>query len=128
MHAPWDVHWALIKRLLQYICGTSAHGLVIKGSPSLDLAAYVDVDWAGFPDTRRSTFGYSVYLGDSLVSWSSTWRPIVSRSSSKAEYRSVVNAVTAFCWICQFLGELLCPFIKATVVFCENVSALLPLC
>jgi histone deacetylase 1/2 len=123
MHAPHDVHWALIKRLLRYLRGTTSHGLVIRGSSSFDLAAYSDADWAGCPDTRRSTSGFCVYLGDSLVSWSSKRQPIVSRSSAEAEYRSVANAVAECCWLRQLLGELLCPVQKATVVFCDNVSA-----
>ena len=123
MHAPRDAHWVLVKRLLRHIHGTSAHGLMVKGSSSLELAAYSDADWAGCPDTRRSTSGFCVYLGDNLVSWSSKRQPIVSPSSAEAEYRSVANAVAECCWLRQLLGELLCPVTKATVVFCDNVSA-----
>ena len=48
-------------------------GLLISASPSTNLRAYSDADWAGGPDTRRSTSRYCVYLGDSLISWSSKW-------------------------------------------------------
>jgi hypothetical protein len=47
----------------------------------------------------------------------------VSRSSVEAEYRSVANTVAECCWLRQLLGELQCPIDKATVVFCDNVSA-----
>jgi hypothetical protein len=125
MHAPRDAHWAAVKRILRYVCGTMGYGLSLHASPSTstDLVAYSDADWAGCPDTRRSTSGYCVYLGSSLVSWSSKRQPTVSRSSAEAEYRAVANAVAECTWLRQLLSELSCPVDKATVVFCDNVSA-----
>ena len=72
MHDPRDSHRALIKRILRYVRGTLQHGLLLLlASSSTYIIAYSDADWAGCPDTRRSTSGYCVYLGDTLVSWSS---------------------------------------------------------
>ncbi|XP_051190186.1 uncharacterized mitochondrial protein AtMg00810-like [Lolium perenne] len=101
MHAPRDAHWAAVKRILRYVCGTMGYGLSLHASPSTstDLVAYSDADWAGCPDTRRSTSGYCVYLGSSLVSWSSKRQPTVSRSSAEAEYRAVANAVAECTWL-----------------------------
>ena len=123
MHAPRDAHWSAVKRILRYICGTMDFGLSLHASPSTDIVAYSDADWAGCPDTRRSTSGYCVYLGSSLVSWSSKRQPTVSRSSAEAEYRAVANVVAECTWLRQLLSELSCPVDKATVVFCDNVSA-----
>lgn len=93
MHAPMDSHMALVKRIIRYLRGTAGHGLQITRCNSFDLTAYSDADWAGCPDTRRSTSGYAVFLGDSLVSWSSKRQPAVLRSSAEAEYRAVANSV-----------------------------------
>ncbi|XP_071683292.1 uncharacterized mitochondrial protein AtMg00810-like [Lolium perenne] len=125
MHAPRDAHWAAVKRILRYICGTMGYGLSLHVSPStsIDLVAYSDADWEGCSDTRRSTSGYCVYLGSSLVSWSSKRQPTVSRSSAEAEYRTAANIVADCTWLRQLLFELSCPVDKATVVFCDNVSA-----
>ena len=58
MHAPRDTHWALVKRILRYIRGTTAMGLTLTASPDTSLVAYSDADWAGCPDTRRFSSGY----------------------------------------------------------------------
>jgi ATP sulfurylase len=68
-------------------------------------------------------FGFCIFLGESLVSWSSKRQPSVSRSSAEAEYRAVANAATECIWLRQLLGELHIPIQKATVAFCDNVSA-----
>jgi hypothetical protein len=47
----------------------------------------------------------------------------VSRSSAEAEYRAVANAATECIWLWQLLGELQCSLPKATVAYCDNVSA-----
>ncbi|XP_051190199.1 uncharacterized mitochondrial protein AtMg00810-like [Lolium perenne] len=125
MHAPRDAHWAALKRILRYVCGTIGYGLSLHASPSTstDLVAYSDADWVECPDMRRSTSGYCVYLGSSLVSWSSKRQPTVSRSSAEAEYRALANALAECTWLRQLLSELSCHVDKATVIFCDNVSA-----
>ncbi|XP_044378311.1 uncharacterized mitochondrial protein AtMg00810 [Triticum aestivum] len=123
MHAPRDSHWTLVKHILRYVRGTMSLGLTLTASASTDLVAYSDADWAGYPDTRRSTSGYCVYLGPSLISWSSKRQPTVSRSSVEEEYRVVANAVAECSWLRQLLQELLCDVHKATLVYCDNVSA-----
>nr|XP_040258199.1 uncharacterized protein LOC109776374 [Aegilops tauschii subsp. strangulata] len=123
MHAPRDSHWTLVKRILHDIRGTQSMGLTLTASASTDLVAYSDADWVGCPDTRCSTSGCCVYLGLSLISWSSKRQPIISRSSAEAEYRAVANTVAECSWLRQLLQELLCDVHKATLVYCDNVSA-----
>lgn len=64
-----------------------------------------------------------MFLGDTLVSWSSKCQPTVSRSSAEAEYRALVNAAAECIWLCQILGELYCTINKVTVAFCDNILA-----
>jgi hypothetical protein len=99
-------------------------GLLICPSAQQDLVVYSDADWAGCPDTRKSTSGYAVFLGDSLISWSSKRQNKVSRSSAEAEYRAVANAVAEATWLRQLLTELHTPLRKTTLVYCDNISAI----
>jgi hypothetical protein len=71
MHAPREPHLNLVKRILCYVKGSLDLGLRFHATPAASLTAYSDAEWAGCPDTRRSTSGYCIYLGDNLVSWSS---------------------------------------------------------
>ncbi|XP_022040938.1 uncharacterized mitochondrial protein AtMg00810-like [Helianthus annuus] len=116
MHSPGLAHWNALKRILRYIQGTADFGLHLHASSSLSIRAYTDADWAGCPDTRRSTSGYCVYLGDNLVSWSSKRQSTISRSSAEAEYRGVANVVAEICWLLNLLLELRWPLFKASLI------------
>ncbi|XP_039824716.1 uncharacterized protein LOC120686567 [Panicum virgatum] len=118
MHAPRDCHLALLKRVLRYVKGTSAFGMQLLASSTPTITAYTDADWAGCPDTRRSMSGYCVFFGDALVSRSSKRQPMVSRSSTEAEYRGIANAVAECSWLRHLLGELYIDVPKATIAYC----------
>ncbi|GKB63799.1 ribonuclease H-like domain-containing protein [Tanacetum coccineum] len=62
---------------------------------------------------------YHIYL----LSWSSKRQFTLSRSSAEAEYRGVANAVAETCWLRNLLRELHTPLATATLVYCDNVSA-----
>jgi hypothetical protein len=111
-----------MKHILRYLRGMSDYGLLLRRSRSIDLAVYTDADWAGCPDTRRSTSGYAVFLGDNLVSWSVKRQTVVSRSSAEAEYRAVANGVAEATWLRQLLLELQAPPSRCTLVYCDNIS------
>jgi hypothetical protein len=70
MHNPREPHLTAMKRILRYLRGTPDLGLMLRRSSGSDLVAYTDADWAGCPNTRRSTSGCAVFLGDNLISWS----------------------------------------------------------
>nr|GEY78312.1 ribonuclease H-like domain-containing protein [Tanacetum cinerariifolium] len=82
-----------LKRILRYVCGTLDYGLQLHVSFTTQLSAYTDANWAGCLVTRRSIFGYCVFLGDNLLSWSAKCQVTLSRSSAKSKYRGVANVV-----------------------------------
>nr|AOG75317.1 RNaseH [Mirabilis jalapa]AOW44034.1 RNaseH [Mirabilis jalapa]AOW44038.1 RNaseH [Mirabilis jalapa] len=123
MHDPRQAHFTALKRILRYVRGTLHHGLTITLMASPVLQVYTDADWAGCPDSRRSTTGYCVFFGDNLVSWSSKRQTTVSRSSAEAEYRAMASAVAEVIWLRQLLQELHVPIPGASLVYCDNISA-----
>ncbi|GKD76808.1 ribonuclease H-like domain-containing protein [Tanacetum coccineum] len=71
-----------------------------------------------------STSGYSVFLGDNLLSWSSKRQHTLSHSSAKVKYRGVANVVAETAWLRNLLRGLHSPLSTATLVYCDNVSAI----
>ncbi|GJR46666.1 ribonuclease H-like domain-containing protein, partial [Tanacetum coccineum] len=91
MHSSIDSHLDAALRVLRYLKCSLGSGIQINKSVNLKLKAYADSDWARCPATRRSVSGYCVFLGDSLVTWKSKKQSNFSRSSTKAEYRSMAS-------------------------------------
>jgi hypothetical protein len=121
MHAPRDSHWALIKRILCYIRDTTQHGVHLLASSDALVTTYSNADWARCLDTRRSTSYYCIFLGNSLVSWSSKRQTTVSCCSAEVEYCGVVNATAECYWLRQLLHELHVVIDKATIMYCDNI-------
>jgi len=65
----------------------------------ISLNAFADADWGSDPDDQKSTSGLVVYFGSNPISWLSKKQKVVSRSSTKAEYRNIVAALAELKWI-----------------------------
>ncbi|XP_019175576.1 PREDICTED: uncharacterized protein LOC109170893 [Ipomoea nil] len=63
IHAPTTTDLAYLKRVLRYVKGTLNLGLRMSRSTSMDIHAYSDLDWASDPNKRKSTSGFTVFLG-----------------------------------------------------------------
>ncbi|GJY57279.1 ribonuclease H-like domain-containing protein [Tanacetum coccineum] len=103
-------------------CQTDTGLWLLFWSTTSQLIAYSDADWAGCPATRRSTFGYCVFLGDNLLTWSSKCQDTLSCSSAEAEYRGVANVVAETSWIHNLLRKLHTLLFTTILVYCDNVS------
>jgi hypothetical protein len=97
MHNPCEPHLTTTKCILRYLQGTFDHDLLLRRASTSDLIVYTDADWVSCLDTRRSTAGYAVFLGDNLISWSLKRQNVVSRSSAEVEYCAVANDVAEAC-------------------------------
>jgi hypothetical protein len=64
-----------------------------------------------------------VFLGSNLVAWSAQKQAIVSRSSTEAEYKSMVDATAEIIWVQTLLIELGVKHPKAAILWCDNLGA-----
>nr|GEW39004.1 mitogen-activated protein kinase homolog MMK2 [Tanacetum cinerariifolium] len=88
-------HIAALKGILRYVQGTLDLDLHLYASSTTSQVGYIDADWAGCPSPR----------------------------SVEAEYRGVANIVAESGWLHNLLCELHSPLSTATLVYCDNVSA-----
>nr|XP_016456634.1 PREDICTED: uncharacterized mitochondrial protein AtMg00810-like [Nicotiana tabacum] len=95
-------------RLLRYLKGTPDLSPFYSNSTNFSIKAYSDSDWAACPDTRKSVFGFCIFLGDSLVGWKSKKQPVISLSSVEAE----------------LLHDLTIDVSLPISVFCDNMAAI----
>jgi hypothetical protein len=104
LHAPRSVHWTTVflKYSIDYV-------FLIWSSPSTIVSAFSDANWAGCTDDRKSTSGFAVFLGPNLISWSAKKQKIMSRLSTKAEYKSMADATVEIMWLQSVLHELHVP-------------------
>lgn len=106
MHAPTLIHIQLVKRILHHVCGNLDHGIFIHCHNSLDLYAFPDGNWVGCLITRWYIIRFCVFLGYTLVSWTTNKQLIVARSSIEAEYRSMVAAIVELTWLSFLLQDI----------------------
>ncbi|GJR15226.1 ribonuclease H-like domain-containing protein [Tanacetum coccineum] len=82
------------------------------------------------PFSRTVDFGLQLYapattslVGYTDADWAAKRQHTISRSSAEAKYRAVANVVVETTWLRNLLRELHSPLLTATLVYCDNVSA-----
>eukprot|EP00253_Pinus_taeda_P028800 PITA_28800 len=89
-------HWTAVKRVFRYLHGTSDYGFCYQGRLGLDrvldIRGFVDADWAGDLDERRSTSWYAFNLFGGAVSWMSKKQSVVVLLTIEAEYMAATHA------------------------------------
>nr|GEX33554.1 retrovirus-related Pol polyprotein from transposon TNT 1-94 [Tanacetum cinerariifolium] len=123
MHNPGKLHWEAVKCILRYLKGISNIGLSFKkGRVSLNgLVGYVDSDYAGDLDGRKSFSSYISSHCGSATSWYSSLQAITSLSTTEAEYISSTEGVKEVIWPRGMVNEFGQPQ-EVLVVYCDNQS------
>lgn len=104
MAASTDGDWKAAKGVLRYLQGTREMG--IKYGSAAALEGWVDSDFAGDTDTRKSTTGFVFNLHGGAVSWRSRMQRLVATSTATAEYVAAAEGVKDSLWLRRVVGSL----------------------
>lgn len=124
LQQPRMTHLHAVHHLLRYLKNNPGQGLFFSADSSFQLRAFADADWGSCPDTRRSTTGFCIFLGESLVSWKAKKQQTVSRSSAEAEYRALATVTSEIVWLQQLLQDFHIGITSPAVLFCDNLAAI----
>ena len=123
---PSQTHWSAVKRILRYLNGTTALGLLYRPNDSRELCGYSDADWAGDSSDRKSTSGYVFMMSGSAVSWRSKKQSCVALSTAEAEYMALSSATQEGMWMRQLFASLVNEYklSEPTTIYEDNQSTI----
>jgi len=121
---PREPHLAGTMHVLRYLQAKPSLGVFLSNSPTFDLQAYCDADWASCSHSRRSVSGFVVFFGSTLLTWKSKKQTTILLSSAEAEYRSMRRVVAELSWLSRLLHELTITNITSIPVKCDNQAAI----
>ena len=94
-----------MKWIFRYLRGSSKLCLTFGDSKPV-LEGYVDANWAGDLDGRKSTSGYLFTFAGGAISWQSRLQKCVALSTTEAKYIAANEAGKEMLWLKRFLQEL----------------------
>lgn len=124
MSDPREEHMQAAKRVMRYIKGTLGFGVFYKRGLTEDLMVYTDSDYAGDIDTRRSTSGYAFLLSGGAVAWASKKQPVVTLSTTEAEFIAAAYCACQCVWMRRILEVLGVMQPGCTTIWCDNSSTI----
>ncbi|KAG5586721.1 hypothetical protein H5410_047155 [Solanum commersonii] len=98
-HKPMEInhHFSALLRIIRYVQSKINRGFFLFSISSLNLERYAD--WAECPNSWKPTTRCCMLIRSSLVSWKCKKQPKISKSSTEAEYRSMLVACSEIVWI-----------------------------
>jgi hypothetical protein len=123
---PNQTHMSAVDRIFAYLKNDPGRAIVYSGKYGLQLKGFVDSDFAGCEDSRRSSTGWVFTLAGGPVSWSSQRQKTVATSTMDAEYIAAAEAAKEAVWIRNFINDLRIPGVHIDTVplYIDNNSAL----
>ena len=98
-----------VNRIFAYLNNDRSKTIRYTGKDGFDLKGFVDSDFAGCEDSRRSTTGWVFTLAGGPVSWNAQRQRTVATSTLDAEYIASAEAAKEAVWIRNFINDLRIP-------------------
>ena len=105
MEKPTELHLQAAKRALRYLKGTVNYGIHYKKGGDSELLAFTDSGYALDMEDRKSVSGYVFLMSLGVVSWCSKKQPIVTLSTTKAEFVAAAVCACQAIWMKRILKE-----------------------
>ncbi len=123
LESPRTTHLKAVKRVFCYLLGTKHLKLILGGNTTI--AGFSDADWAS-QHHRHSISGFAYFVGLGTISWSAKKQPIITLSSTEAEYVALTHAAKDILWIHKILKEFsfLHNLSLPTTLYCDNQGAI----
>nr|GEV25058.1 hypothetical protein [Tanacetum cinerariifolium] len=102
---------------------TSSRPDIVQADSSFELTAFSDADHAGCIDSRKSTYGGILFLGDKLVSWMSKKQNCTTMSSAEDEYVALSTSCAQVMWMRTQLQDYGFNYNKIPL-YCDSQSAI----
>ena len=115
-------HWQAVKWLFQYLASPRSLRLVYGGNSKLgtQLQGFVDADYVGNIDTRKSLTGYVFTVFGGVVSWKANLQSVGALSATEAQYMAMTEVVKEAIWL-KGITEELAMYKGKVVVYCLNL-------
>jgi hypothetical protein len=85
--------------------------------------AFADADFAGDVESRKSTTGVIIMWGTHPITWFSKMQPIVTTSTTEAEFVAAATATKEGLWVRKLLQDILMGLIPVQLQ-CDNEAAI----
>jgi hypothetical protein len=106
LSAPGRKHWEALRHVFRYIKGTPSLGIKFLCGGDTRASAYVDSDWGGCVDTRRSVCGFFIMWKGGPIAWHSKRNQIVTGSAFESEFVALDSAGKAVVFTRQLLKDV----------------------
>lgn len=122
--SPGPAHWKALAHVMQYVNGTLDYQITYRRGAPIKLVGYVDVDFGGDLDMRRSTGRYLFTMAGGAVSWSSKCQPTVALSTTEAEYMALTRGAQQAMWMHNWLLNIDLTQTFLAILHIDNLPAL----